>query len=401
MSNLLINNFRLSFIWVEAFPNLLENNSFNKQPFACIGNEDQYKSLFDEIKAGNNTTLKLPWLSELNQPNYFWAYYLMDKDENEREPIVLDDVKKTRAWKQLMPFRSKQGIPNVKIPFLEEKKGYVSLEAFYYPHGLALVVSTGCKIRLCPTEAVEIAFAIRNDDIFCVQGNKINLNKLAQICLNTLRRENLGLNEFPERRVSKQKPFTIFTIVQAEGIDPTDAITENGEIHRMLEAVTVWHKPQNNHFSLTSLDQACIQFNSDCFPYFSSDKLKHLLYHSKRGRAVWFPNAFNDINIERHTLNCYHKNIVAATLQVESLCALVSLAVRDIHNDESLVWDYETRVKRAVGILRRLYGCANTYKSPSIPVQIEENDYVADIEEITDKKLNYKKEDVHLTRGKC
>lgn len=395
-SHLLINNLKLSFIWVETFSNLFDRAVCPPAPLAFMGDSDLYRIELAKVQNQTRTDIQLPWLSEQKGPNFFWIYYLMDTAD--KGPVDLSRLSESRVWKQLVPFCSHTHLPRVKAPWLG-KQGYVSLEAFYYPHGLALVVTTGCRKQLTPAEVVDTAFKIRYQEKFDVHWQtgteeNLDLHTLANKCLNTLGKMNLGLDDLPVHNIS---PFTVLTVVQGFPL-PVEEIPANGEIHQMLEAVTVWRRI-NPGVTLQNLNQAWIRFDPACFPAFSPP---NLLYHHKRSRAVWFPCAFSDTTRrKRRTLNCYHKNLVIASLQIESLSGLVALAAQDIKNGNPLVSTYEVCAKRAVGILRRLYGGVNTYQSPSIPVQIEENHYDTDIENVTRELVNCKDEEVPLTRNKC
>lgn len=364
-----IKRLRLSFIWTETFTDIftIEQSS---APLAFVGKSDLYKQNFPN---------GLPWLLGKNR-HYFWGHYL--KDHN-RPPVLLQNIKPDRAWKQLVPFRNEQNLPSVSTPQCR-----IVVEAFYYPFGLTLVIHAVYSGSFTAQQVIETAFRIRQDNIFSIQfnnncnqeaqniyqqyqGQTLSLDEVAELCLNTIQKVNLGLADFPENGIRSFDPFTVFTPVQGDGINPAQSI-QNSEIHQMLEAVTTWMEPSSEQ--LPDLNDTSFQF-----PVIHPSQQGSLIYHQKRGRAVWFPIPLTAHGKrKRHTLSCYHRNLVLTSLQVESLSHLMILAAEDeeLRNQGFLTPPiYEFCARRAAGILGQLYGSVQTYTSPSAKIQIDENDW--------------------------
>jgi hypothetical protein len=218
-------------------------------------------------------------------------------------------------------------------------------------------------------------------------GQSLTLDELAEVCLDTTRQVNLGLAQFPGKGIYSFEPFTVFTPIQGSYINPEQNI-EGSEIHRMLEAVTTWKDPVKS--LLPSLSLVSIQTNS-------SKPLRRgsLIYHHRRGIANWFPEPLIDTS-KRRTLSCYHKNLVLASLQVESLSKLLVIASEDLRNYGHLsTRDYENCAKRAASILGLLYGGVQTYTSQSIQVQIEGNEWKNAIEVVRARLLRMAKPELH------
>ncbi|MFN6472571.1 MAG: hypothetical protein RMY36_023260 [Nostoc sp. SerVER01] len=370
----LITKLRLSFIWTATLTDLFKTDQ-PPAPLVFIGNSTLYRQKFTD---------GLPWLLDTNR-HYFWGHYLKDSSghslkDNNRPPVLLQNIRADRAWKQLVPFRSTQNLPSVSTPECR-----LVVEAFYYPFGFALVIHVEYSGSLTAQQAIKTAFKIREDNTFSIQPNNncnneaqniynqyqgltLNLDQLAQRCLNTTRKVNLGLADFPENGILSFKPFTIFTPLQGDGINPGQSI-QNSDIHRMLEAVTTWMEPSPGR--LPNLSQVSFQFPVN-YPFQEGS----LIYHRSRGRAVWFPIPLT-ARSKRRTLSCYHRNLFLTSLQVESLSNLMILAADDYRNNESLTpATYEFCARRAAGILGQLYGRAQTtYNSPSAKIQIDENNW--------------------------
>ncbi len=404
-SNNLIKRLRLSFIWTETFINLFDKDQ-TQAPLAFVGTPILYKQKFSDLQSlyreqnqsecqeiNLNNDLGLPWLSSLKrEKHYFWGHYLKD---NRPSAIPLSHINSNRAWKQLVPFRSVQNLPLITMPGFR-----IVLEGFYYPFGFAFVIHLEYFNLLTTQEVIDIAFKIRNNSSFSLQTNKkcnqdaqniyqkyqgisLTLDEVAELCLNTIRRVNLGLAEFPENGISSFEPFTVFTPLQGSRINPSQNISHSG-IHQMLEAVTTWKGASQD--SLPNLNDVSFQF-----PVTYSSQVGSLIYHHRRGRAVWFPVPLISQR-KRRTLSCYHRNMVLTALHVESLSKLMILAAEDFINQGLLTpVTYEFCAKRAAGILGQLYGCAKTYSSPSIKIQIDENDWKDSINAVR-SNLNVGKE---------
>lgn len=369
-SNLLIKKLRLSFIWTTTLTDLFKVDQ-PLTPLGFVGNSNSYKQEF---------TNGLPWLP-CTKKHYFWGHYLKDsgKGQGTRPPVFLQHIKPERAWKQLVPFRSKKNLPSVSTP-----EGRIVVEAFYYPFGFALAIHVVKYSSSLTVEQVnETAFKIRKDNIFSIQANDecketqniyqpdrgqtLCLDEVAELCLNTIRKVNLGLAEFPENGIASFDPFTVFTLIQGDGIDPGQSI-ENTDIHRMLEAVTTWEDPSPGN--LRQLSEASFPF-----PATHPSHQGSLIYHHRRGRAVWFPIPLIAGGKQR-TLSCFHRNLFLTSLQVESLSNLMIRACDDSQLNNLLTPPtYEFCARRAAGILGQLYGRAQTYNSSSAKIQIDDNEW--------------------------
>ncbi len=373
-STIQIQDFRVSFIWFETLLSFLGNKVPDPAhaPFNFLGRDDTYMQKFDDIKQGHDVATKLtpPWKDKSKQR--FWFYYL------ERHPSK--DVTAMQAWKGFVPFRGKVPFNKVTTPLLPEPKSFF-LETFYYPHGMAVVATARCRNDFTLGKAVELAMQIRRDARFEVeiQGeapDSFSLDELAEKAFDLLRVQAWGTDTPAGPRTDP--PFTIFTVVQGSGVDPSMAIPANGEIHRALEAVTRW---QVNKYGIpTKLEEAnllAIRQASSNRPLSHLPPPSHVLYATEKGRAVWFPETFMPGG-KLSTLACYHRNLVFATLQVESLCGLASESANQPDVPDSLPETQSECLKRAALTLGRLYGGAKlgTYSTWSARHQIDKNEMV-------------------------
>ena len=365
-SEIQIHNLRLSFIWVETVLNRLERRS-------------SYKERFDQVlRSGMGLKgLHLPW-SELGR-HFFWSYYL--------EHGAPGNISGNRAWKELVPFREK--VPAaVEVCWLQ---GRLVLEAFYYPHGFALVVTAVCCTDLTLEEAVEKAFEVRRTGRFQVKWVRptgrfqvewdegeapefLSLDAFADKGLTALRKVALGPGAAPGAR--RFTPFTVVTVVRGTGVNPVAPTPNGGEVHRALEAMTTW-RPTWRYDVLPNLAEVSLKIRPA--------PPSHVLYGHTRGRAVWFPGLFIQKDRRLHSLACYHRNLVFTSLQVESLSGLISETAKQIRDGTPLSAAHRECARRAVGILGRLYGGApSTYRTWSPRAHIEQNDLVMAVNEVRD-----------------
>jgi hypothetical protein len=109
-----------------------------------------------------------------------------------------------------------------------------------------------------------------------------------------------------------------------------------------------------------------------------------VLYRRPRGRAIWFPGQFTLPGGVLHTLSNYHRNLVFASLQIESLGGLVMHAARELDRTSSSE-PYSDCVRHAAVLLGGLYSGAKwTYRTASAPAQIVDNGWIADINKVRD-----------------
>lgn len=359
---------RLTLIWVETYFDLLGDLELETAPLAFLGRRYKFGPKFEQAITSKLELLGLepPWPEKSKQ--LFWYYYL--------EGNQLGLTKGEQAWKALLPLRGK--VP-AKIESPEFTR-FISSEVFYYPYGLALVVTWQSQAQLLLKEAIEKVFELRRNYRYQVKWAKddiaesISLDVFADRAIVTLRQIALGQEAASTARISQ--PFSVFTVVQGTGVDPGESIPSGQQIHRLLEAVTGW-RPTYQYDSLPDLAEASIKIRRA--------PQGHILYAGKRGRAVWFPGLFTNKVAGQKSLTCYHRNLVFTSLQTESLSNFIEETAKWIRSGKTLSVTHRECARRAAGILGRLYGgAASTYQSWSSRAQIEQNYFVEAIDEVRD-----------------
>jgi len=367
--------FQMSFMWVETFFQLLENEE-KVSPLGFLGHSYSYKREFEEaLRTKNGPNGLMPACSWPSGQN-FWKYYLENKSP--------EKVSGRDAWRALVPFRKKIKVKVEKPPpWLLD---YL-VEGYFYPHGIALVVTVRCQLEgYSLKNTVETALEMRRIR-FNLQWegkglNPLSLDKLAERGITHLREFALGEGASPGWSF---EPFTIFTIKKGEGVDLNAPPADKGEIHRVLHAVTKWSMSWEQDAPLDFKESNLLVKTQPP----STAPPSHVLYATKRSRAIWFPALFTK-GWRIHSLNCYHRNLLFASLQVESLLGLVLGTEKMLKGGigfANLCPPHEQCVRNAGSILGRLYGNdpgsdPDTYRSWSLKVQIDQSGHVVDINKI-------------------
>lgn len=354
---------RLSFIWTETFTELLQDS--NGRPLSFLGRSFTYEPEFGRLLSNPKATagpgLKLPWLAIRHQG--FWrAYFAGQAPPNART-----------CWRQIVPLRGP--LPLGKRP--SWLQGRVFGEGFFYPHGLALAVTAVYKGKgLSLEDSMKLARKIRKTGQFNANwpggsAQPVGLKTLADSALDHLREIALGPGGRPGTR--SREPFSILTVVQGSGVDFEEPV-EGSQVHQFLEVTSSWTNRWRNPY-LPPLEEVSL----DLGLWAEND----VLYARKRGRVVWFPQHFSEDIEPINSLSCYHRNLLLASMTVESLTGLASETIRLQQTGRPLSSDFRTCARNAARILGQFYGGAeSTYGNMSLLRQIEENGYQETINDL-------------------
>lgn len=368
--NIKIEKMRLSLIWVESNLGLLGNPEPPQVPKGLLGNRDLYAEEFDRIQKQEPAAggLTQPWKAPTG--HHFWQYYL--------EKRSLEDLDGQAFWKFLIPFRI--SLPLKITPSWFD--GLVTHAGFFYPFGFAWILNLETKNQMALEDVIPLALKSRTltYNIRWLNGKDQQLGAyaLAEKCLTRLRESALGAGA-SRGSIRANEPFSVFTVIQGSGEIPSGLPVQGGEIHRLLEAITTWNQALIRSWGTVpppALDSKVL------LPLKLGTPQGHVVYARKRGRAVWFPETFKDTSDECHTLSCYHKNLSAAALQVESLCAFLKATASEIKNGcyEHLPVMHRECARIAAGISGRMYGdVEDTYRSLSLRYHMDQNKFVQDV----------------------
>jgi hypothetical protein len=366
---------RISFIWAETILDAFKNAprragvlGFMRQRFLFgpIFERARYQrvpvhpGLFD---ASSALSLEAPWPKPTGQR--FWQSYL--------NQMSLGQLSGVNAWRSLVPLRAKLPFPiaspAVARPF--------EFQVFFYPHGLALFANVVLSGKLSLDAAVDSAFNIRRNQNCAIQWRpgeeeSAPLDEVADMALERVRDWGWGVGSESQR--TSLEPFTLVGIIQASGVH-SGPVLSGSLVHRSLEAVANWRKTE----VLPDLEKVRLSSHG---PSRQGDS--RLLYAGTRGRVLWFPKLFTSSSAGS-TLACYHHNLSLASLQIESLYGLIRETATHLAKRDSLEPAENECARHAAGLLGRLYcGDRTVYRSWSLRAQIDQNNFVTDINTVRD-----------------
>lgn len=345
-----INDFRLTFVWVETILDPISGAVQLDAPFNFLQKSNVYQQVFAKVLVGvSGLNLQVPWRTHKEQ--FFWKYYLSGAD--------LEAVGARQAWDHLVPLLT-------KLPFSVKnwKQGNITIDGFYYPHGLALGVTFRVVGSFTLDQVVNLAYAIKDgDEKIPLEGPKgpvvCTLDSLAKDVFKYMR-ESLGKGIKPGKR---RDAFSIFTVVKAQ---PRTPFVAGGPVHQAIQAVTEW-PPGWEGAGLRPVQDVQV-------PTKGSDAPGSILFARPRGRAVWLPGLFASKKLKKPSLSCYHHNLVYACMHVESLGGLVEGTLALLKNTPLAKLDgtLKSCARNAIDRLDELYsGDRKSYRSHSLKKQIE------------------------------
>lgn len=365
MAEPLIQQFRVSFVWVRAFPDLV-NGSKPDAPMAFLGNKTEFAARFDAVqrelaayvkkweaenaalienakydpfartklfvervkayRAYTNDPLHLTPLWDWMQPNYvhhFWDRYLQMKEN------PLAEVTGTQAWDALVPLRVVPAF-QIRAPWLN---GGIIVDGLLYPHavGLAFMVNlSDKKMGMRFTDLMETLLKVRENETFEVTMSDgtvtdLTLDRLANRILSDLLARVFGADT-PET-IALDGPLSVGTFVHVLNVNPQSTLEEKSFAHRLLHGICTWDPAWSS-----APDESFVSIPiADLTHPGKLKKKEHVIFHSPRGRAVWFPTWFiRPPGRGNHKLSCYHRNLTLSMLQTEALALGAQLAYPDI-----------------------------------------------------------------------
>lgn len=352
--DLKISDVAASFIWAQAIPKLLDGGL--NGPAAVLATRPRYEGVFEgsDGPKGTDPRFKYPWPHVVG--SHFWERYVGSP---------LDYIDGTTAWQRLLPLRERLSIPRVAN---EPGLNWLA-EAFYYPHGIALVVTVRRRVPGTPSAIVDELQRVAGEaevelvvDGSVLHGRLPALAAAALRALATTRDGQVGAVNW------QADPFSVCTVIQATPHDPSIEIEANGDLRRALHGLASW-SPTWAQDRLGAVDEVVIRR--------SSKPAGHILYIAERGRAVYFPSFFAETTRRRHSLTCYHRNLTFASLTAESLTALLAETDRRLAPPRRLVElsaDQRELATNAFDRLVELHDAATTtYKTRSVSRQLAAN----------------------------
>lgn len=377
-----IREVRVSFVWFEQWGDVWSSASLTLKEFLRTG--DGYQKEFDDaiketvIDPLNGqqipdsrlepTALTPPWPikqqpTSKKYPHWFWVFYLGKEPRNVTGRLALC---------KLAPFHV--GF-DAKIKPQSKWIGAIA-DGFVYPHGVGLVLTVVLRLETgnFPAGGVQTGVAMRsildacNNELYDLTWNgkqpvSQRIPELADALLDDLHNRMLGPGSNLGER--SKLPFTISGVVRGD----TDLIVtsppENGDVHRMLQGASTLRKSWGND-KLTAMKDALLRVRHTA-------PAGDLLYHTGRGRTVWFPSSFTEQRSFVRSAGCYHRNLTMLHLQTEALLQVLAVRSDLVKNKAKVPPFLEQMAKDGAQQLSLLYGSTDeTYQSSSVRAYLDE-----------------------------
>jgi hypothetical protein len=352
-----IKNFRLSFIWVDTVPGLLDGAA-PQASFAWLGRRGDFIYRFDAAQAARGGGQPgVPW-SEPDSGHAFWRLYFENKSD-------LRGITGSQAWKRLAPLR--QNLPNGAAA--GGACSEIRIAGFYFSHGTALAVTLNLRGQAAtPLEAAKLAMKLRHDAVLALPEapkTLLTLDALAAALRKRMHDKDLaGLAVHP----GANQPFSIFTVLEADGLTPLADAQDGDDTHRALEGVTRW----NPNFELVDLAQHPLA-EALMKPSTHLGLKSDLVYLRRSGAAIWLPRLLHSGEAGRKTLSCYHNNMLHGSIQLRSLVELANFVKSEAAQSRPPSDAVKERADRASTLLRMMQdGKDSTYRSRLLAAEIDQ-----------------------------
>ncbi|MBI5879864.1 MAG: hypothetical protein HZB53_19630 [Chloroflexi bacterium] len=345
-----------TYIWTESYATLLGAVPA-VAPMAWLADKPAYAAQFVQALARQGQGEPcVPWLHEHGHAyNHFWRYYLP-----RLTPKIAPAAAAEMAWRKVTPLRMRPAV-TLAIDGLADP---AALDAFVYPHAISVAVTLFMKGAHAMADLHALADSLRNRmTTLSTAGAAVGtlpLPDAAQHVLRLLRQAVLG---DPDAETTAGDPFIVATLVDGAGIDGANA--PDPSMLRAAEALCSWKQLPPN-FVPRPQPQASVKL--------SGAAPSQILYRLDRGRTVWFPDWLS-ADATRNKVKCYHRNLSAASMQVDALAALLGLAESYLSSGNNLPFYFDDLVRNATLELSLFYSGdrKSTYRSRSLCAQIVDN----------------------------
>lgn len=346
-----VSKLRLSYIWTETLGAQIAAAG-DKAPMAFLRGRGSYEKEFEaalDSPAAGRPHLTPPWRKD--SPQRYWTYYA--------EKTPSDKIRPQQVWKLLIPLR----VPGPLIDASPPANVRLTQEGFLFPFGMALVLGVHLEQDLPLDKAVDCMISIRYDPVFAPSagGAKFTLSALADRGLAAVREAALGDGVASGTR--SLEPFSVASIVEATGEGVLMPVASHPALHRALDGLA--------RLSHTWRVDAVTSLAKGLLSHESGRPAEHCTLAARHGRSVWQPHYFTDNLAARTSLSCYHRNLMFASLQVQSLLGLIAYAGKLSDDGNVAAGSIEDCIRSAAGLIGRIFGGdPTTYRTGSARRQI-------------------------------
>lgn len=290
---------RIANIAIEASDAALNTASKAVGPLAAVGDPFAYVDMFKKAQAEEDG-LSVPWVASRPNHNRFWKKYITQSLRGKASSDWGDS-----AWKGIVPLRLKRS-PRFLHLHPKEKRSFA--EAFVWPTGVGVTWNNWIEARTTIDELVAIAGSIRNGSIEVDAQDeppqRVSMMSHYRDALAEVRHECWG-GEVEEGEQSNL--ITVISVVKAEDPDNDVDLAREALLSGLAR---VWAEPP-------------VRLEND-----RVHKDEHgTVYVNRTLRLVWLPNSFLSTD-RRHSIGCFHRNLMSSTLQVEMIAGAGRMFVK-------------------------------------------------------------------------
>ncbi len=365
MAEMSVQEFRLTFIFGRTHGIVTTDGKDGRAPLAYLRDRDAYAAWFEGVRRDGGEEhpspgdLSPPWPAHAEQG--FWERYLQDEIGFGRP---LGDVSGNEAFRQLVPVRMASPV-RLRAPLDDS---IVSTQALIWPWGLGVAISVIHRYPLRSfSHLAQASLALREGPYELTEARyhrnpertTAPLAHHAESVLDQLTKEAFG--SVPGKPWGDE-PCSIHATVRAHGprelFDPA-----HEEVHRMLQAVTSFSSSWESD-ELTDLASSRVAGRG-------IRPRDHIVFGSRRGRAIWAPDSFLASSGATHTVGCQYRNLIMGILQTESLLRFLSFSASHLKVVGPLPDQQLWLARRSAGALARLWAGQGSYRSGVMRAQVD------------------------------
>jgi hypothetical protein len=335
---------RVAQVGVEASLAAIDRSA--SSTYGGIGSPLGYEDLFLLTQNGGvagDARVTLPWSGKRLHANRFWKKYITG-----RLSRIPEETWPAAAWTALVPLKVHLTLPSLRL-HPQECRAYA--DAAVWPTGFGLTWNNWIEGPLETEDLLDLLGRLHDGQVDYDSPDRPSrrggMKTIHHQTLDDLRQHLWG----PGPMGWRSDLITVMTIVRASA-DSRSAEAADHALEALLEGVAkTWGSrpvaaPGDRHA-----------------------ESGQTIYVAKDFRLVWIPDSF--LAQDRiHRCGCLHRNVIAATLQVEMLAAIAQLLAERRSRTGSLPAAYAPFVER---VLERIdfFMSDRGYSAPFLSAQLE------------------------------
>ncbi|MDB5583733.1 MAG: hypothetical protein JWR80_8909 [Bradyrhizobium sp.] len=302
------------------------------------------------------------------QQSSFWSHYLGGR--------ALSGVDADSAWRALVPMRLID--PAAPALATDDPRERVIVDCYGYPNGLtaAVTIQSPARVTMDLGHWPDRARQLRRTSVFTLSEQAKGpptppgIDAAIAALLDWYRNAYYG----PVAEIfGSSDTISVGAVIKASGIDPAAPI--DADLHRLLYAVTAWPVDWQQAV-LPDLTSPDVLLPVGARNVAAGDAF----YAARRGRTLWRPSLFGYVPAPgeppTHTLSCLAHNVLAGTVQAETL-RVFALGLAGSPSAAGILDDEE--LNRAATLIDAMLRGVQTYRSSSLRALLQDSGSRAEV----------------------